>query len=127
MPALLNHLQTKHEYSEDRLHKIQRVRNFLRSTMLVSLDAVASLLSGEELDHESRLPRSLHKVAVHLAPVDANNSTPCLECDVRNVTFRVSRSVTETVPISVPDSVPVQNLLFSHSPSSSRPTVCRRS
>ena len=33
MPALLNHLQTKHEYSEDRLHKIQRVRNFLRSTL----------------------------------------------------------------------------------------------
>ena len=62
----------------------------LLSTMLVSRDAVASLLSGEELDHESGLPRSLHNVAVHWAPVDANNSTPCLECDVRNVTFRVS-------------------------------------
>ena len=33
MPALLNHLQTKHGYSEDRVHKIQRVRDFLRSTL----------------------------------------------------------------------------------------------
>ena len=33
MPALLNHLQTKHKYSEDRVQKIQHVRNFLRSTL----------------------------------------------------------------------------------------------
>ena len=101
----------------------------LLSTMLVLLDEAGLLLSGEEVDHESGLPRSLHDVAVHWAPVDANNSTPCLGCDVQNVTFRVSRSVTETVPISVPESVPesvpVRNLLFSHSPSSSRATVCQ--
>ena len=105
----------------------------LLSTMLVLLDEAGLLLSGEALDHESGLPRSLHDVAVHWAPVDANNSTPCLGCDVQNVTFRVSRSVTKTVPKlvpksvpeSVPESVPVRNLLFSHSLSSSRATVCQ--